>query len=335
MFNDMNQKHLKPLSKYAQRVFNEPVAHTSIHQFIKPPNNYENNATKTTAFCSPCVGCFVESPSLWKDPVACDGRRSVSSVIDNVDSPISSKCRAQNVAPSFDLDVDDILNLSPCGGSFQRVPDCGKKRKLDIGSASLHQNSAAAVDDKGMCPDVTTVNQNRGYGSCRTEDQTKPRNLCVSANQQLPRAAWRQLHLDCRDVREEFLSESFQVAETESGQHSSVLDLKVVMSGRPSTELAGSPSRGSVDDLWRVGLTMLTEDAIESPLQVKVNKTQKDYQPCAFCRKCSQTACLLLFFCNVLFLAQVRSVVIKKKDSCAMHSSPRSFYTTRGSPPPV
>lgn len=225
MFNDMNHKHLKPLSKYAHGLFNEPVAHTSVHQF-KPPNNSENDGTKTTAVCRPGVGCFVEGPSLRKDPVACEGRQSVDSVLGYVDSPHSFKCRPQNVALSFDLDVDDILNLSPCGDSLRRVLGREKKRKLDVGGASLHQGSAAPVDVKGMCPSVTTM---------------------------------------------------------------------------------------------------------ESPLQVKVSKPQKDDQRCAFRSTCSQTACL---FFNLLFLVQVRSVVIKV-DSYAPHSSCGPLYTTRGSPPPV
>lgn len=304
MFKVKNPKHLKPLSKYAQRVFNDPVALTSIYHYIKPAYDLKNATTKratndcdrtTTAWskrptssqtpCSPDVGCLVESPSLRMDLAAGEGRRSVGSVIDHLHSPHSLMCRAHNVAQSFDLDVDDLLNLSPCGDRSQRVPDCEKKRELDIGSASLHrskygQRSAAPVGDKGL--NLTTITQDGSYGYCCTEDQTKPRNVSVSLNQQ---------HLDCRGVKEECLSESCQVAGTEPRQHSSVLDLKIIVSGGPSSVLMTSPTRGSVDDLWRVGLPMLSEDTMESPLQVKASKPRKDHQLCAFCYICSQTTC--------------------------------------------
>lgn len=311
MFKDKNRKHLKPLSKYAHRVLSDPVARTSIHHFIKPPSHFKNDTTKTTTIdfgqitaascpqtlCFPDVRCFVKSPLLRRNPVACEGRPSVGSVTDDVHAPHGSKCEAQNVCPSFDLDVDDLLNLSPCGDGSQRVLDCEKKRKLGIGSTSLHQRKyghclAAPVDDKGL--NVTTVNQDGVYGSYHTEEQTKPRNVSVAANQQPPRASWSQLHLDCRDVNEECLSESFQIARTEFRQHSSVLDKNISMSGGSSSELARSPSRGSVDDLWRVGLPMLREVTAESPLNVKVSKPQKDGQLCAFRSTCSQTTCSFL-----------------------------------------
>lgn len=298
MSQDKNQKHLQPLSKYAQRVLNAPVAHTSTHPFIQPPNHFKNVMTKvTTIDCgenrtasskrpscpqSPCcccsdVGCLVESPSLRKDLVGCEGRPSVG-VMDYADSPHTSTCGAQSVAQSFDLDVDDLLSLSPCGDRSQRVPDCEKNRKLQISSASLHQrkygqHSAAPADDQGLY--VTTVNHDAGYwGSYHTEYQPEPRNPSVLANQQPPHASWSQLHLDRRDVKEECLSESFQIAGAQPRQHSPALDSKVIMSGRPGSEWARSPIRGSVDDLWRVGLTMLREDVMESPLQVKARKTQ-------------------------------------------------------------
>lgn len=302
MFTEQNQKHLKPLSKYAQGVLNDSVAHAGIHHFIQPPNDLRNDITKTSMMaCDETTEAssrrpsipqtLCESQSLSEDPGACEGRRSVGSVMDYAG--------AHNVAQSFDLDIDDLLSLSPCGNCSQRVRDREKNRNLDISSSSLHQrkywqHSAAPVDLDG--PNVTTVNRDwSSWDSYTTEDHLGPRNLSVPANQRPPRAPWSQLLLDCRDVEGGSLAAGFQTAVTEPRQHSSVLDLKVIMSGRPSSELARAPSRGSVDDLRRVGLTMLREDTMESPLQVKASRLQKHLQLCAFCSTCSQTTCLFFF----------------------------------------
>lgn len=257
----MDQKHLKPLSKYAQRVFSNPVAHTSIRHFIKPRNDLQNGTTKTkvTDCCqtassknptcphglgSEFVGLFIGRGSLKKDPVACEGRRLVGSLIDNVDSRHCSKCETQSVALSFDLEVDDILSSS--------IPQrkCG-------------QPSAAPPDDGGMCLNALSLDKDEGYSPYHTEDQTKPRNVSVFANQQ-PQASSRQLHLYCRNVK----AQCFHIKGTESEQHSSVLDSKAMSAG-PSTELARSPCRASNDNTW-------SEDSMESPLQVKVSRPPED-----------------------------------------------------------
>lgn len=324
MFKHKRQKHLTPLSKYARKLCDDLVTHTSIRRFLKPSNNFKNDTTKTRAVdcgqnaasskkpscpqtLSPDVGCFVDSPSPRKDAVACEARQYEGSLLDDIGSPHSSKCEARSIAPSFDLDVDDMLNLSPCGDGCKRVLDCDKRCQPDVSSPSpalpLEQSqreggrrSATAANATESCLNARTIEEDGGYCSYRAEDQTESKDLSVSAHQQPRQAASSQLHLDV--VKEKNLPESFQVQGPSSRQHLSFLvsDLET-MSGGPRSQLARSPRKGlesPVEELWTVGLPMLqsslchspsvnlfgeeseTSCDTESPLQVKVSESQED-----------------------------------------------------------
>ncbi|XP_075883686.1 S100P-binding protein [Nelusetta ayraudi] len=319
MFKHKRQKHLTPLSKYARKLCDDLVTHTSICRFLKPSNNFKNDTTKTRAVdcgqnaasskkpsrpqtLSPDVGCFVDSPSPRKDAVACEARQYEGSLLDDIGSPPSSKCEeTRSIAPSFDLDVDDMLNLSPCGDGCKRVPDCDKRCQPDVSSPSpalpLEQSqrkggrrSPTAANATGSCLIARTTEEDGGYCSYRAEDQTESKDLSVSAHRQPRQASSSQLHLDV--VKEKNLPESFQVQGPSSRQHLSFLvsDLET-MSGGPRSELARSPRKvleSPVEELWTVGLPMLqsslchspsvnlfgeeseTSCGTESPLQVKV-----------------------------------------------------------------
>lgn len=336
MFRDLNQKHLKPLSKYASGVFSGHVAHTSTHHSIEPPNNFktETHCCQTTTasskkptcpepLCSPDVGLFVERSSQRKDPVACEGRRLVGSLTSNVAFFHCSKCETQSVAPLFDLEVDDILNLSPCGISFQRVPGIANEDKLHMSSSCLTQRKywhryAGPLDDRSLCFHAISLDRDQGCSPYHAEDQTKPRNVSELANQQPPQAS-----CICCDGDQQCLSDSLQIKEPESKQHSSVLDSKV-MSAELSSKPERSPRRGHDDNLWGVGLPMSSGDAVESPLQVKVG------EPLLCFLDLTQNSCFYIFQTR-----QVRSVVTKKVNSCHPRSSQVANLTTRGSQPPM
>lgn len=296
MFKHKRQKHLTPLSKYARKVCDDLVTHISARRFLKPSNNFKNDMTETKAIdggqhaasskkpscpqtLSPDVGCFVDGPSPRKDAVACEGRQHDGSLLDDIGSPHSSKCcEARSIAPSFDLDVDDMLNLSPCGDGCKRVPDCAKRCQPDVSGPSPAlplersqrnggRSSATAVNAKGICLNARTAEEDGGYCSYRAEDQTESKDLSVAARRQPAQASGSQLHLDV--VKEKNPADSFQIQGPSSRQHSSFLvsDLEI-MSGGPRSELARSPRKvleSPVEELWTVGLPMLQSSLCHSP----------------------------------------------------------------------
>lgn len=289
MFKRRRQKHLTPLSKYARKVCDDLVTRAGICRFLKRSNSLQNDMTATKAIdrgqsaasskkppcpqtLSPDVGCFVDSPSPGRLLVACDARQHEG----GLGSPHSSKREARSVAPSFDLDVDDMLNLSPCGSGCKRVPDWEKSRQPDVSSPApalpLERSqrtggpsSASAVNAEGSCLNSRAAEEDGGYCSYRAEDQTESKDLSASAHRQPRQASSGHWHLD---VAEEQNLTTFWPPS--SRQHSSFLvsDLEIV-SGGPRSEPARSPPRkvleSPVEELWSVGLPMLQSSLCHSP----------------------------------------------------------------------
>lgn len=286
-FKHKSQKHLPPLSKYARKLCDDLVTHAYACRFSKPSSDFKNDVTKTKAIdcgqhaasskqppcpqaLSPDVGCFVDSPSPRKDPAAREGGRYEGSLLDDVGSPRSSQCGARSVPSSFDLDVDNILNLSPGGDGRTRAPPCEKRCQPDSGSP---------LSAEGTCLNARTMEEDGGYLSYHAEEQPESKDPSVSAPQQPRQASRSQLRLDCHAVGEKNLPESVDVQGPSSRQHSSFLvsDLEI-MSGGPRSEPPRSPRKvldGPVEELWNVGLPVLQSSLCHSPSVSSVEKASQ------------------------------------------------------------
>lgn len=284
MLKHRRQKHLKPLSQYAQMICHDSVG--SFPDFVKPLNSLKieirNSCEKKPKMddssldesvntppkklfrpqtLSPDLGCFVDSPLLRQDPATSNRRQSVGHPVD--DFPHSSPSeKVPYVAPAFDLDVDDILCLSPFGSNYKRVSDSEKSCESQVGTAfaavslgkmQRKDGHPAATQEKIQEVHLNTrsVEEDRGYFSSYMEDQIRSKEPSQTVHQQPSQASSSQLLLACEVEADKHQSESFRKQRSASGRHSSFLenDLDIILTGSHSSEaLEGD------EELWNIGL---------------------------------------------------------------------------------
>lgn len=260
MLKQWRQKHLKPLSQYAQMNCHDSVG--SFPDFVKPLNNLKIeirnscerkykmddssldesvNTPPKKLFrpqtLSPDLGCFLDSPLLRQDPTTSS----------------SPSEKVPYVAPAFDLDVDDILCLSPFGNNYKRMSDSEKSCKSQVGTTFAavplgkiqRKDGHPVATQKIQEVDLNTrsVEEDWGYFSSYMEDQIRSKDLSQTVHQQPPQASCSQLLLACEVEADKHQSTS--------GKHSSFLenDLDIILTGSHSIEaLEGD------EELWNVGL---------------------------------------------------------------------------------
>lgn len=205
---------------------------------------------------SPDLGCFVDSPLLRQDPATSNRRQSVGHPVD--DFPCSSPSeKVPYVAPAFDLDVDDILCLSPFGNNSNRMSDSEKSCKSQVGTifaavplGKMQRKNGHPVATQEKVQELhlntRSVEEDRGYFSSYMEDQIRSKELSQTVVQQPPQASSGQLLLACEVEANKHQSES-----SASGKHFSFLenDLDIILTGSHSSEaLEGD------EELWNIGL---------------------------------------------------------------------------------
>lgn len=284
MIKHRRQKHLKPLSQYAQMICHDSVG--SFPDFVKPLNNLKikikNSCEKKHKMddssldesvntppkklfrpqtLSPDLGCFVDSPLLRRDPATSNRRQSVGLPVD--DFPHSSPSeKVPYAAPAFDLDVDDILCLSSFGNNYKRMSDSEKSCKSQVGTTFAavplgkmqrkDGHLAATQEIQEVHLNTRSVEEDRGYFSSYMEDQIRSKDLSQRVHQQPPQASSSQLLLACEVEADKHQSKSFRKQRSASRMHSSFLenDLDIILTGSHSSEAL----EGDVEELWNIGL---------------------------------------------------------------------------------
>lgn len=211
---------------------------------------------------SPDLGCFVDSPLLRQDLATSNRRRSVGNLVDDLHFLHSSPCeKVLYVAPAFDLDVDDILCLSPFGN--KRMSDSEKRYESQVGTTfpavplgKMQREDGLRVATQEKMQEVhlntRSVEEDRGYFSSYMEDQIRSKELSQTVHQQPPQASFSQLLPACEVEADKHQSESFRKKVSASGKHASFLenDLDIILSGSHSSEAL----EGDVEELWNIGL---------------------------------------------------------------------------------
>lgn len=283
MLKHRRQTHLKPLSQYARMICHDSVG--SFPDFVKPLNNLKikirNSCEKKHKMddstldesvstppkklfrpqtLSPDLGCFVDSPQLRQDPATSNGRQSVGHPVD--DFPHSSPSdKVPYVAPAFDLDVDNILCLSPFGNNYKRMSDSEKSCKSQVGTTfatvplgKMQRKDGHPVATQEKIQEVhlntRSVEEDRGYFSSYMEDQIRSKELSQTVLQQPPQDSSSQLLLACEVAADKHQSESFRKQRSAFGKHSSFLenDLDILTGSHSSEALEGD------EELWNIGL---------------------------------------------------------------------------------
>lgn len=290
MLKHKSQKHLPPLSKYARELCHDLVTPANACRFSKPSSDFKDDVTKAKATdcgqqaasstqpprpqaLSPDVGCFVDSPSPRRDPAAAEARRYEGSLLDDVASPRGSRGGARSLPSPFDLDVDNILNLSPGGDGRARAPPCEERcRRPDAGSP---------LSAEGTCLDGRTMEEDGGYLSYHAEERAESQDPSASPPQQPRRASRSQLRLDCHAVGGKNLPESLGVQGPSPRQRPSfpVGGVEIMSGGpRPEPPRSRSPRKvldGPVEELWNVGLPVLQSSLCHSPSVSSIEKASQ------------------------------------------------------------